>query len=188
MPGDSINGAALGAVAAGSLLVYAAIKGKTVLGSVKSLIQGQSPATSPSANPVPIAADIANAASAAAGSVTLGTPAGSVASGNTGAANPSAAQNQATAKMLAISMGHADWTTGQQWSDWLSLWDQESSWQDEANPHSSARGIAQNINGYGPDYQQGNLPQQITWGINYIAGRYGSPSAAWDHEVADGWY
>lgn len=174
-----MDGLALGAIAAGGLFLYAGLKGKTVLGTVQALIKGNSPASAASANPVPIAADIAGAASSAAGSVTLG---------NTGAANPTAAQNQATAKMLAISMGHADWTTGQQWQDWLSLWNQESSWQDEVNKGSGAAGIAQKISGYDASYQQGNLPQQITWGISYIAGRYGSPSAAWAHEVADGWY
>lgn len=178
-----VSTAALGAVGAGSIFLYAGLKGYSIPSTIQALIQGKSPATATKSNSVPIAADIANAAAAAAGSVTLGAPAG-----NTGAADPGAAANQATARMLAISMGHADWTTGQQWADWLSLWNQESSWQDEANPGSSARGIAQNIQGYGPGYQQGNLPQQIRWGINYIAGRYGSPSVAWAHETANNWY
>jgi hypothetical protein len=176
---------ALGAVFAGSLFLYAALTGRTVLGSVKALISGKAPATvTPAASSaVPVAADIANAAAAAAGSVTL-SPAG-----NTGAANAGAAANQATAKMLAASMGHAGWTTGQQWADWVSLWNQESGWNiDAANPASAARGIAQNINGYGPTYLQGSAQSQITWGINYIAGRYGSPSAAWAHEVSSNWY
>lgn len=182
----SISVPALGAVAAGSLMLYAALKGKTVLGSVQALIKGKSPSTSASANPIPIAADIAAAASSAAGSVTLG----NAPAGNTGAASPSAASNQALAKMLAISMGHADWTTGAQWSDWVSLWNQESGWSiTAANPTSNARGIAQNINGYGPDYLQGNAQSQISWGIRYIEERYpAGPIEAWAHEVADNWY
>jgi hypothetical protein len=32
-----------------------------------------------------------------------------------------------------------------------------------------------------------NLPQ-IQWGIGYIETQYGSPQAAWNHEVANGWY
>lgn len=32
-----------------------------------------------------------------------------------------------------------------------------------------------------------NLPQ-IQWGIGYIAGIYGDPQTAWNHEVANGWY
>lgn len=184
-PDQTVDGIALGSIAVGSVLLYAGFKGYSIPSMIQALIQGKSPATAAKSNPVPIAADIASAASAAAGSVTLG----NAPAGNTGAASPSAAQNQATAKMLAISMGHADWTTGQQWADWVSLWNQESSWQDEANPRSSARGIAQNINGYGPGYEQGNLPQQIKWGIDYIAGRYpAGPTEAWAHEVANNWY
>jgi hypothetical protein len=34
----------------------------------------------------------------------------------------------------------------------------------------------------------GNAVQQIAWGLNYILMRYGSPSAAWAHEIAKGWY
>lgn len=29
---------------------------------------------------------------------------------------------------------------------------------------------------------------QIAWMLDYIAGRYGSPSGAWNHEVSAGWY
>ena len=109
--------------------------------------------------------------------------------GDTGAANAGAASNQALAKQIATSMGFASWTTGQAWADWVSLWNQESGWNiDAANPTSSARGIAQNIGGYGPDYLEGNATSQITWGINYIAGRYGSPVMAWAHEQSNNWY
>jgi hypothetical protein len=178
----AVNGPALAAVAAGSLLVYAALEGKTVLGAIQAVIQGKAPATGAASGAIPIASDIAGAASAAAGSLTLG---------DTGASSPSAAQNQATAKMLAISMGYSSWTAGQQWDDWVSLWNEESGWSiTAANPISDARGIAQNINGYGPGYLEGNAQSQITWGINYIAGRYGNPSAAWAFETSHtpNWY
>ena len=29
---------------------------------------------------------------------------------------------------------------------------------------------------------------QIDWGLSYIAQRYGSPSAAWQHSEQTGWY
>lgn len=29
---------------------------------------------------------------------------------------------------------------------------------------------------------------QILWGVGYIQGRYGTPAAAWAHEMAFGWY
>lgn len=67
-----VDGLALGTIAAGGLFLYAAIQGKSLLSTVQALIKGQAPSKGASANPIPIAADIAGAASAAAGSVTLG--------------------------------------------------------------------------------------------------------------------
>jgi hypothetical protein len=78
------------------------------------------------------------------------------------------------------------------------LWNRESGWDPAAaNPTSDARGIAQNIHGWGPGYQPGNWQQQIQWGLNYInhtstqgpgGTPYGSPCAAWAHEQSSGWY
>jgi len=52
--------------------------------------------------------------------------------------------NQELAKQLAAKEGHQDWTTGQQWTDWVQLWTKESSWNQNAlNPSSQALGIAQ---------------------------------------------
>ena len=45
MPGEHIDGVALGSLAAGSLLLYAGIKGLSVPGAVQAIIQGKSPAT-----------------------------------------------------------------------------------------------------------------------------------------------
>ena len=39
----------------------------------------------------------------------------------------------------------------------------------------------------GPDWST-NAATQIRWGLRYIRGRYGSPRAAWNHEVRAGWY
>jgi cell wall-associated NlpC family hydrolase len=69
-----VNGVALGAVAAGGVLVWAGIKGYSVPATVQSLITGKSPAGQPVTAPVPVAAEIAAAAAAASGSVTLGNP------------------------------------------------------------------------------------------------------------------
>lgn len=167
-----LDGPGIAAISVGALFIWGGIKGYSPLMALENVIKGKNP------NEGQTTSLLANTSS----NSTTGN-----ANGLSG--NPtSSSANQALAKQLAISMGHADWTTGQQWSDWVSLWTQESNWQDEANPTSSARGIAQNINGYGPDYVQGNMTSQITWGINYIAGRYGSPSAAWAHEKTDNWY
>jgi hypothetical protein len=33
-----------------------------------------------------------------------------------------------------------------------------------------------------------NPATQITWGLDYIAGRYGTPCGAWGHSQSVGWY
>jgi len=38
-----------------------------------------------------------------------------------------------------------------------------------------------------PDWAT-NATTQITWGVEYIQATYGSPQAAWAHEVAFNWY
>jgi hypothetical protein len=163
----AVKGASVAYIVVGGLILYSGIKGATIASTVSSVLTGNLNVSD---------------------TETVAAPA-SAAAGNTGAASPSAASNQALAKTLATSMGHSDWTTGQAWSDWVSLWNQESGWSiTAANPASTARGIAQNINGYGPGYLEGNATSQITWGINYIAQRYGSPVMAWAFEEENGYY
>ena len=41
--------------------------------------------------------------------------------------------------------------------------------------------------GGGPDYLT-NPITQMNWGLNYIKGRYGTPSGAWAHSQQTGWY
>jgi len=89
----------------------------------------------------------------------------------------------ALGKQMAAAYG---WT-GSQWQALYSLWMRESGWNPYAvNPSSGAAGIAQSL-GHGP-VPLGNAAAQISWGLSYILQRYGSPSAAWAHEVAYGWY
>jgi hypothetical protein len=166
----AIKGASVAYVVVGGLLVYSGIKGSSLSDTAKTILSGSTNVSDTES--------LGGTDTASSGST-----------GDTGAANAGAASNQALAKTLAIQLGFSDWTTGQAWEDWVSLWNQESGWNiDAANPTSNARGIAQNINGYGPDYLEGNATSQITWGINYIASRYGSPVMAWAHEQADNWY
>ncbi|WP_312349907.1 ubiquitin-like domain-containing protein [Actinomyces sp.] len=84
------------------------------------------------------------------------------------------------------------------WSDTefqclVSLWDRESGWNPyAANPSSGAYGIPQALPGSkmasaGADWQT-NPATQITWGLGYIAGRYGTPCGAWAHSNSVGWY
>lgn len=176
-----LDGPGVAAIGIGAIFLWGGIKGYSPLKAFQSVLTGQNPNTGQST--ALLTANTASAANVTSGGVNAST------SGIGNPPNNSAAANQNLAKQLAISMGHSDWTSGQEWSDWVSLWNQESGWSiTAANPTSNARGIAQNINGYGPDYQAGNAVSQITWGINYIAGRYGNPSTAEAHERAFNWY
>ena len=75
----------------------------------------------------------------------------------------------------------------------ISLWNRESGWNPAAhNGSSGAHGIPQalpasKMAAYGSDYYT-NGKTQIRWGLNYIAGRYGSPSRAWAHFRSHNWY
>ena len=75
----------------------------------------------------------------------------------------------------------------------ISLWNRESGWNPDAhNSSSGAHGIPQalpasKMSSYGSDYYT-NYKPQILWGLNYIAGRYGTPSNAWGHFCSYGWY
>lgn len=169
-----MDGPGIAAVSVGIVFVYGGVKGYSPIKAFQNIVLGKNPNE-----------DQTGAA------LTSGTSGSSDGTGNV--PNPtsnSAAANQATAKQLATQLGHSDWTTGQEWSDWVALWNQESGWSiTAANPTSDARGIAQNIQGYNnTDYKQGDAVSQITWGINYIAGRYGNPSVAEAHERANNWY
>jgi len=73
------------------------------------------------------------------------------------------------------------------------LWERESGWNPAAtNPVSGAFGIPQALPAVkmasaGLDWAT-NPYTQIIWGIGYIRAAYGTPQAAWAHELADGWY
>lgn len=73
------------------------------------------------------------------------------------------------------------------------LWNHESGWRvDAENADSGAYGIPQSLPGdkmasAGPDWQT-NPRTQITWGLDYIAGVYGTPCGAWGHELDVNWY
>lgn len=75
----------------------------------------------------------------------------------------------------------------------VALWDHESGWNEYAqNPSSGAYGIPQALPGSkmatcGDDWET-NPATQICWGLGYIQGRYGSPTAAYDFWLANGWY
>jgi len=88
----------------------------------------------------------------------------------------------------------ADTTWGPSQFPYLNLlWERESGWNPAAtNPSSGAFGIPQALPAVkmasaGLDWAT-NPYTQIIWGIGYIHATYGTPQAAWAHELAYGWY
>jgi hypothetical protein len=85
------------------------------------------------------------------------------------------------------------WSVARQFPALNKLWNQESGWRVHAyNRRSGAQGIPQADPGRkmasaGPHWSTSAVTQ-IRWGLRYIRGRYGSPRAAWNHEVNAGWY
>jgi hypothetical protein len=71
------------------------------------------------------------------------------------------------------------WDQGPEWTAISQLVNKESSWDpNAANRSSSARGLFQKMTSlHGP--VEPTAAGQAAWGLNYIKGRYGSPSAAW---------
>lgn len=98
-----------------------------------------------------------------------------------------------TAQAIAYEMVLArGWDDGE-YECLVALWNRESHWNVyAANPTSGAYGIPQALPGdkmatAGADWQT-NPATQITWGLGYIAGRYGTPCGAWEHSERKGWY
>lgn len=121
------------------------------------------------------------------------------------------ATNRNIGMLVAAAYGWSPTQSSTDWNDLVSLWTQESSWNNQAtNPSSGAYGIAQALGhgngsatqgsvtneygGYGisnamaQKANSGDATSQITWGLQYIKDTYGSPSAAWAHEQTAGWY
>ncbi|HEX5247808.1 MAG TPA: hypothetical protein VFW41_11835 [Gaiellaceae bacterium] len=81
------------------------------------------------------------------------------------------------------------WDTPSESAALNALWTRESGWSPTAvNPKSGAKGIPQELGHTVPASYDTDPRVQITWGLNYIKQRYGSPAAAWAHEQQFGWY
>jgi len=107
--------------------------------------------------------------------------------GVTGAIGGDALANQALARRIF------PWNASQ-WPPFVSLVMAESGFNRFArNPSSGAYGIAQALppTKYpfaGQAAGGSHAGPQLAWMFNYIASRYGSPAAAWAHELAYHWY
>ncbi len=95
-------------------------------------------------------------------------------------------------EIAAIQVAARGWGSDQ-YQCLVNLWNRESHWNPYAeNASSGAYGIPQALPGSkmasaGADWRT-NPATQITWGLGYIAGRYGTPCAAWGHSNGYGWY
>lgn len=80
------------------------------------------------------------------------------------------------------------WGSGAEWSALSKIIQKESSWNpNAANPSSSARGLFQKMtSAHGP--VESTAGGQAKWGLNYIKGRYGSPSRALAFHNRNNWY
>ncbi|WP_425956158.1 G5 domain-containing protein [Xylanimonas sp. McL0601] len=141
--------------------------------------------------PVPkIIAKGTKARPVAAAPSTSSSGSGSGSSTSSGSSGPTMSGSpRAIGQQLAAARG---WT-GSQWQCLDSLFQRESGWNPNAqNPSSGAYGIPQALPGskmgsVASDWRT-NAATQITWGLNYIAGTYGTPCGAWGHSQSSGWY
>jgi hypothetical protein len=95
---------------------------------------------------------------------------------------------QAIGRDMVLARGWGE----DQYACLVSLFNRESGWNVYAANPSGAYGIPQALPGSkmataGADWAT-NPATQITWGLNYIAGRYGTPCGAWGHSQSTGWY
>jgi uncharacterized protein YabE (DUF348 family) len=121
-------------------------------------------------------------------SVTVKEPKKEVVIVGTKSADPGS--NIAIGQEMAASRG---WT-GAEWGCLLELWTKESGWNHLTSNYggSGAYGIPQALPGNkmssaGADWAT-NPRTQITWGMGYISGRYGSPCGAMAASNSQGWY
>jgi len=104
------------------------------------------------------------------------------------AATPDPGSAQAIAQELVAARGWG----ADQYNCLVSLWNRESGWRVNAYNPSGAYGIPQALPGSkmataGADWQT-NPATQISWGLGYISGVYGTPCGAWAHSNKFNWY
>lgn len=157
-----------------------------VTGEQASLVRDRIVVHTPTPTPTPTPEPVA-AAPAAAPAAASAPRAPSIAIPAVAAPNPGSAQ--ATARQMVLARGWGE----DQYSCLYSLWQKESNWNVYAqNRSSGAYGIPQALPGskmatVGADWQT-NPVTQISWGLGYIAARYGTPCGAWGQSQSVGWY
>jgi uncharacterized protein YabE (DUF348 family) len=109
------------------------------------------------------------------------------------AAPPAGDVSPGSAQAIARDMVAERGWSEEQFDCLVQLWQKESRWRVDAdNPTSSAYGIPQALPGSKmasvADDWRTNPATQITWGLGYVEGRYGTPCGAWSSFQAKGWY
>jgi len=105
---------------------------------------------------------------------------------------PAATVTPGSAQAIAYDMVIARGWDDSEFNCLVALWNRESGWRTNAANPSGAYGIPQALPGSkmasaGADWQT-NPATQITWGLGYISGRYGTPCGAWGAFQSKGWY
>jgi hypothetical protein len=167
----------------GGVLVYSGFHGSTPTATLRGILTGN-------LSGVAVGLPISTPAASTSGG---GGTSGQTITGGAASADAAANQNLAKTKILP-GLGLSSWTTGQNWDDLVKLWNQESGWNAKAkNASSGAYGIAQALpeSKYphaGTEAGGSDPGAQISWGAEYIKGRYGNPVMAWAHETSNNWY
>lgn len=135
--------------------------------------------------PKPTPTPTATGSSASSGSSSSGS--------SSGWRPPFVTPDPGSAQAIAYEMVAARGWGDDQFACLVALWKKESGWRVNAyNKSSGAYGIPQALPGRkmasaGSDWET-NPATQISWGLGYIKGRYGTPCGAWDHSQRRGWY
>lgn len=183
-----MNGPAIAMMGIGSIFLYSAVKGKSVLASAQAIITGQSPQTVANSNPI--------ASNTPVGGNSFG--GGTIINGGT---------NKSTLQKTAATFG---WGSGAEWTALDKIEIQEAGYSATVkNSSSGALGMAQALghgnanttgslgNEYGgfglSDAQakqanSGDAGAQSLWMCNYIKQTYGDPVKAEAFHIANGWY
>ncbi|GAA4382249.1 hypothetical protein [Agromyces bauzanensis] len=132
------------------------------------------------------------AAEAAAAKAAAEAAAAEEASSSSAVSRPGAPANPTEAQAIAREMLAQRGWGDDQFGCLVELWNRESGWNVYASSPSGAYGIPQALPGSkmstaGADWET-SAATQITWGLGYIASRYGTPCGAWDAFNSQGWY
>ncbi|WP_415116174.1 lytic transglycosylase domain-containing protein [Microbacterium sp.] len=137
----------------------------------------------PKPTPTPVADEVEESSSSSSSS------ASSSSSWTPAFVTPDPGSAQAIAYQMVTERGWGD----SEFGCLVALWNRESGWRVNAyNSGSGAYGIPQALPGSkmasaGADWET-NPATQISWGLSYISGRYGTPCGAWGHSESYGWY